>query len=57
MEERAWRTDVTLQLGLMLVSGGRTWRLGLEQYYGRPTAGEFFSVTEQYLSAGIWMDW
>ena len=57
MEERDWRTDLTLQLGLMLVSGGRTWRLGFEQYYGRPTVGEFFSVTEQYLSGGIWMDW
>ncbi len=57
MEERDWRADITLQLGLLMESAGRTWRLGLEHYRGRPTVGEFFMVTEEYLSAGLWMDW
>ncbi len=57
MEERAWRADSTIQLGLLMTSAGRTWRLGLEHYRGRPTVGEFFMVTEEYLSAGLWMDW
>ncbi len=57
MEERAWRADTTLQLGLLMESANRVWRLGLEHYRGRPTVGEFFMVTEEYLSAGLWMDW
>lgn len=57
MEERAWRADTTLQLGLLMEAAGRIWRLGLEHYRGRPTVGEFFMVTEEYLSVGLWMDW
>ena len=56
MEEREWRIDTSLQLGIMLDSGGRTWRLGIEYYDGRPTMGEFFQDNESYISLGLWLD-
>ncbi len=56
MEEREWRVDTSLQLGIMLGSGGRTWRLGIEYYDGRPTMGEFFQDNESYVSLGLWLD-
>ena len=55
-EERAWRRDVALQLGLSAYSGGRRWRLGLEHYRGRPFIGEFFQNTERYTALGLWLD-
>jgi hypothetical protein len=56
MEERNWRVDNSLQLGLLMHSGQRTWRLGFQRYHGRPTMGEFFQNTETSLSFGLWLD-
>lgn len=56
MEERDWRVDRSLQTGLAARSGGRTWRFGIEWYRGRPPIGEFFQITEEYVSVGLWID-
>lgn len=56
MEERNWRVDRALQAGLAMHRDGRTWRFGIEWYDGRPPLGEFFQVTETYVSLGLWVD-
>jgi hypothetical protein len=56
MEERDWHVDTAVQAGLATRFYGRTWRIGLEWYRGRPPIGEFFSYTESALSLGIWLD-
>ena len=56
MEERDWRVDTSLQVGLMFRSGERIWRLGIERYDGRPPIGEFFQDTESYIALGLWLD-
>lgn len=56
MQERSWRFDKTLQLGLVSHSAHRTWRFGFEISKGRPTMGEFFQSTETYTSFGLWLD-
>lgn len=56
MEERAWRFDKTLQLGLVSHTGHRSWRFGFEISKGRPTMVEFFPYTETYTSIGLWLD-
>ena len=56
MEERDWRVDRSLQVGLVTHAGGRTWRFGIEWYHGRPPLGEFFAYTEEYVSLGVWVD-
>jgi len=56
MEERDWRIDTALQMGLVARSGGRTWRIGIEWYRGRPPIGEFFQYTESSISLGLWLD-
>lgn len=53
MEELDWSPDVAMQLGWMLPSGGRTWRLGLEYYDGRVPIGEFYRDSEAYISFGL----
>jgi uncharacterized protein DUF1207 len=55
-EERNWRLDVAAQVGLATRSGGRTWRIGIEWYQGRPPIGEFFQYTERSISLGLWLD-
>jgi len=55
-EERQWRVDVALQAGLLVASAGRSWRLGIEFYDGRPPLGEFFRATETHLAFGLWID-
>jgi hypothetical protein len=56
MEERDWRVDRCLQVGLAAHAGSRTWRFGVEWYRGRPPMGEFFQYTEEYVSLGLWVD-
>lgn len=56
MEERAWRFDTSLQLGLAWHSENRSWRFGFERYQGRPTMSEFFQHTETSTSFGLWVD-
>jgi hypothetical protein len=56
MQERDWRVDTSIQTGFVVRSGGRSWRLGVEWYNGRPPIGEFFQYTERYTSIGLWID-
>jgi hypothetical protein len=55
-EERDWSVDVSLDVGLLLRSGARTWRAGLGFYDGRVPLGEFFRDDERYVSFGLWLD-
>ena len=55
-EERGWRLDRGVQAGVLTRSSGRTWRVGVEYYKGRPPLGEFFQDTEAHFSLGLWMD-
>lgn len=55
-EERDWRVDAALQLGLAFHSDGSIWRIGIERYAGRPPISEFFQVTETYTLVGFWTD-
>lgn len=56
MEERDWRVDTGVNVGLVTRVGERRWRLGLEYYDGRPAIGEFFQHTEQHVALGAWLD-
>lgn len=56
MEERAWSLDVSAQLGVLIVSPGRSWRIGLEYHDGRPALGEFYQRDENYVALGLWLD-
>lgn len=55
-QERDWRVDIAIQTGFVVRSVGRTWRLGAEWYNGRPPIGEYFQLTERYMSIGLWID-
>jgi hypothetical protein len=55
-QERDWRVDVTVQSGIVVHRRSRTWRIGVEYHNGRPTLGEFFRDSEEYISAGLWID-
>ena len=55
-EERDWRLDSSIQIGLRAKRALRTWRTGFELIDGRPAMGEFFRVTERALSLGLWLD-
>ena len=56
MQERGWRVDKTISVGIVIQSVGRTSRLFIEWHDGRPTANEFFSDTVATLSLGVRMD-
>jgi uncharacterized protein DUF1207 len=55
-EERNWRLDTAAQMGVVAHADGRTWRIGVEWYQGRPPIGEFFLYTERYIGLGLWLD-
>jgi hypothetical protein len=55
-EEREWERDSAVQVGYVIHAEGRRWRFGVEYYRGRPPIGEFFQLTETYLSLGVWME-
>jgi hypothetical protein len=55
-EERAWRLDVAVEIGLAAYSAGRRWRLGVRWVDGRVPLGEFFRDRERWFSLGLWMD-
>ena len=55
-QERDWRVDSSLQAGLMMRSGCRTWRVGIEACDGRPSMGEFFQYDERTIALGLWID-
>ncbi len=54
--ERDWRLDWALDVGLLLSSWPRRWRLGLECYDGRTPLGEFFQSEQRFVSFGLWLD-
>ena len=56
MEERDWRVDVTIDLGIVVRGGGRASRIFLEWHDGRPTVSEFFRNTMSSLSLGLKID-
>ena len=56
LEERGWRIDPTLQLGLLVPSGNRRWRVGLGYHDGSVPIGEFYQVDEPYIALGLWLD-
>ena len=49
-EERDWRRDKAVTVGLLLPGDGRDLRLDLHYVDGRPILGEFFQFTERYLA-------
>jgi uncharacterized protein DUF1207 len=56
MQERGWRIDRAVQGGIVTHPGGRSMRLALEYYNGRPTVGEFFKYSETSLTWGLRID-
>ncbi|HEX5761239.1 MAG TPA: DUF1207 domain-containing protein, partial [Thermoanaerobaculia bacterium] len=56
MEERGWGLDATLELGLVVPSGDRRWRVGLALYDGRMPLGEFFRDDEAFAALGLWLE-
>ena len=56
MQERSWRVDKTVSVGIVIQSVGRTSRIFIEWHDGRPTANEFFSDTIATLSLGLRVD-
>ena len=56
MEERAWSLDISAQLGVLVLSPGRAWRIGVEYRDGRPALGEFYQRDENYVALGLWLD-
>jgi hypothetical protein len=56
LEERDWRLDTSLQGGLVTRNKGRTYRLYMQWYDGRPTLGQFTSYSEAALSLGFKID-
>lgn len=55
-EERRWRLDSTLQVGIVTRSNGHTYRLLIEYLDGRPPLGEFFRDEEASLGLGLRID-
>jgi hypothetical protein len=56
LEERDWRLDTSLQGGLVTRNKGRTYRMYLQWYDGRPTLGQFTAYSEAALSLGLRVD-
>jgi hypothetical protein len=55
-EERHWRVDTTIQVGVVTRVNGRAYRLMLEYFDGRPQLAEFFRYTETSLAFGFRFD-
>lgn len=56
MEERDWELEVSLQIGVIAMSGDRRWRVGVEYLDGRPPLGEFYQARERGVGIGLWVD-
>jgi Protein of unknown function (DUF1207) len=56
MEERDWRLDTCLQGGLVTRNKGRTIRMYVQWYDGRPTLGQFTTYSETAISLGLKLD-
>jgi hypothetical protein len=55
-QERDWRVDSTIQAGIVTRTNGRSHRLLLEYFNGRPQVAQFFQSTESSLAFGIRFD-
>lgn len=55
LEERGWQVDPTLQVGLLVPSADRRWRVGLEVHDGSVPIGEFYRTDETYVALGLWL--
>ena len=56
LEERDWRLDTSLQGGLVTRNKGRTYRVFMQWYDGRPMLGQFTRYSEAALSLGMKVD-
>jgi Protein of unknown function (DUF1207) len=56
MQERDWRVDTTVDVGIAVRGVGRTARIFLEWHDGRPTVNEFFTDSISTLSVGLKID-
>jgi hypothetical protein len=56
MEERDWRLDTALQGGLVTRTRGRTYRMYVQWYDGRPTIAQFTWYSEAAFSLGLKLD-
>jgi hypothetical protein len=56
MQERDWRLDATLEVGIVLRGEGRTSRVLLQWHDGRPTLGEFFRDSISTLGVALKID-
>jgi hypothetical protein len=56
LEELDFKLDAALQTGLVIESGGRRWRIGVELYNGRVPIGEFYRYRETAVTVGLWAD-
>lgn len=56
MEERDWDLEASFQIGFLVDSGDRRWRVGLEYLDGRPPLGEFYQQDERGIGIGLWLD-
>jgi hypothetical protein len=56
MQERDWRIDRALQGGIVAHPDGRSYRIAVEYYAGRPTVAEFFKYSEASLTWGLRFD-
>jgi Protein of unknown function (DUF1207) len=56
MQERNWRVDMTVDVGIVMRGTGRTSRIFLEWHDGRPTANQFFSSSVSSISVGLKID-
>jgi hypothetical protein len=56
MQERLWRIDRSFQAGVVAHPHGRSYRIAVEYYDGRPTIAEFFKYSETSLTWGLRID-
>jgi hypothetical protein len=56
MQERGWSLDTAIEAGVVARSGGRSNRIFLQYYRGRPTISEFFKLTEITVTTGLKID-
>ena len=56
MQERDWRLDTALQGGLVTRTRGRTYRMDLQWYDGRPPIAQFTWYPEAAFSLGLKLD-
>jgi hypothetical protein len=56
MQERDWRIDRAVQAGIATHPGGRSYRVVVEYYNGRPPISEFFKSSETSITWGLRID-